>query len=139
MRADYNQTCDVITGPSSPIPGVVIFSCPCRFVAETKEIPLTDPLSDRVAYVTMDGGIPSGPDVIGGPVSYTSDFGFANLIAVPSGNVPVYQVLFVEVVVNIPGPFYARAHVRLRPDLAFLAQETLDYLLQEDTSLLVVT
>ncbi len=139
MRATYDTTCDVITGPSSPSPGVVIFSCPCRLVFEKKELILTDPLADRIAYITMDGGIPVGPNSIGGPAVYTVDYGYANIVSIPSGNLPVYQVLFTEVVLHIPSPLYYRAHVRVIPSLSLLAQETLDYLLQEDTSWLLVT
>lgn len=139
MRARFNTTCDIITGASSPIPGEVIFTCPCRFVPETKELPLTDPLSDRVAYVTMDGGIPVGPDVSGGPDMYISNYGYANVVSIPSGNIPVYQIMFTEVVLHIPGPLYYRAHVRVIPGLDFLGQETLEALTQEDGSLILVT
>lgn len=139
MHAPFNTTCDVVMGPGTATPGLVLFSCPCRVVPEVRQIPDTSPVNERVAYITMDGGAPVGPLVGGGPVTYSSDYNWSDRIAVPSGNVPEYEVLFTEEVIPPTIPLYWRAHVRLVTDLPFLAQETGDALLQESLSRIYVT
>jgi len=139
MRAISNTSCDVVAGPGSATPGAILFSGPCRLVEERHEFPLTVPLTDRVAYVTMDSGVPSGPGVTMVGETYTSDYSMSDRIAIPSGNVAVYEVLFTESMIPYGTPAYVRAHVRIVPDLAVLLQETLSPLLQEDSSLLLIT
>jgi len=138
MRAELNTTCDVITGPTTATPGVIVFSGMCRLVPETKEIPLTSPISERLAYVTMDAGAPVGPVATGGPEVFTVDYGKANLIAIPMGNVPAFQVLFTEVLTPFVRPIYYRAHIRYFPELQVLAQENSYALLQEGGGFLLI-
>lgn len=138
MRADLNTTCDVITGPTTAMPGVIVFSGMCRFVPEKKEIPLTSPISERLAYVTMDAGVPVGPAVSGGPEVFAVDYGKSNLIAIPMGNVPAFQVLFTEVLTPFVRPIYYRAHVRYFPELEVLAQEDYYALLQEGGGFILI-
>jgi hypothetical protein len=139
MRAQYDNTCDFVTGPGAPIPGVVSFFGPCRVVTEIEEVIATSPLSERLAYITTSSGVPVGPGVVGGPSSYTTDYLQADTVAIPSGNVPTYQVMFVETVTPFGRPSYQRAHVRLLPTLPVLGQEDFYPLVQEDLSLIVVT
>lgn len=139
MRAELNTTCDVVTGPSAAVPGVIVFSGPCRFVPETKEIPESQPLTERIAYVTFDTAVVLGPLVTGGPDLYNYDYSWSDIVAIPSGNIPIYQVLFVESVAPFGRPVYHRSHVRYSPGIPVLLQEDLFSLLQEDSSFILIT
>lgn len=139
MRAVFDTTCDFVAGPSTATPGVVRFTCPCRVVAEYLELPQSIPMSDRLAYITEDTDVPTSPSVSAVGEVYTTDYGMADRVAVPSGNIPIYEVLFVELVIpHLTNPYY-RSHVRQIPDLAVLLQEDLYPLLQEDGNLLLLT
>lgn len=138
MKAAYNTTADFIDGPSTASPGVVRFTAPVRVVLETQQLPQCQPLTMRVAYVTNETDQPRGPQVTVVGEVYTTDYGFADLIAVPSGGTAVFQVLFVELVVPDLLVSYYRAHVRYRPGLSALEQESLEFLLQETGSLLLL-
>jgi len=139
MRAIFNTTVAVYHGPGSDTPGVLITVVPCRFVEERRQTPITDPLVQRVGYVTMDEYVPNGPGVLGGPAVYVSAYGASDLLSIPAGNAKLYQVLFTELVVPLSGSPYARAHVRENPELGVLSQEDLYHVLQEDGHRLLVT
>jgi len=139
MRAVFNTNVTVYAGLGTPTPGLELVTVPCRYVPETRQTPLTDPLIERTGYVTMDEYSPTGPLVTGGPGAYSSNYGWSDLLSIPPGNALLYQVLFTEVLVPYFGGPYVRAHVRRNPDLAILSQEDLGHLLQEDGSLILVT
>jgi len=139
MRAVYNSTCDFVSGPSTASPGVIRFSGLCRFVEERIQIPLTTPLDERLAYVTVDAGVPYGPNVLSIGEVYTVDYTYSDRVAIPSGMVPAYEVLFVELVTPVPGNAYYRAHVRLIPELSILLQEDMESILQEDGAVILLT
>lgn len=113
MRAPYDTTCDLVYGPSGAVPGTVYSTRSCRLVFDSHELIQSLPFSERVAYITMDGPAANSyrfTDHGGG--DYDLDFSFADLVAVPSGGVPGYQVLFVEEVVYKSHPVYYRVHVQ---------------------------
>lgn len=139
MRAEFNTTADFITGPGTAIPGEVVFSGPCRFVRELKEVPSTAPLDERLAYITVDAGIPQGPGISGGPEIYGADYSQSDIVAIPTGNVAAYEVLFVEHVTPFYGTPYWRAHVRYIPNLLVLAKEDGGFLLQENGAYILVS
>lgn len=139
MRAAFNTTCDLINGPGGPDPGNVRVSGACRAVPETHQLPTSLPLSDRVAYITMIFATPLPPLVTPDGDDYVLNMGWADMIAIPSGNIPVYQVLFVELVDTYAFPDYYRAHVREIPGLVFLGQESGYLLVQQDGSRILVT
>lgn len=113
-RGPYNKTCDLIYGSSGLHPGMVYKTLPCRLVEESYEDIFNLPWSQRVAYVTMDD-VPNVASVSSAGYVFSSDFAFADLIAVPSGSPANYQVLFVEVVSYKSQPAYSRVHVRSYP------------------------
>jgi len=139
MRAVFNNSAVVYSGLATPTPGVELAVVPCRYVPETRQTPITEPLIQRTGYVTLDEYSPNGPLVTGGTGTYVSDYGWSDLLAIPPGNAKLYQVLFTEVLVPYFGGPYVRSHVRTNPDLGILSQEDLGHLLQEDGGLLLVT
>ena len=111
MRGPFNNTVDLVYGPSGLIPGAVYATGPCRFVREDIEIPLLPPLTGRVAYVTLDFALPNQPGISGSFPVYSTDYDAADRIAIPSGESPQWLVLFVELVSPIGGVPYWRAHL----------------------------
>lgn len=114
-RAPFNTTCDIVYGLHGAFPGVVRGSGPCRLVAERVQIIKVKPLHYRLDYVTLDVLFPGEPVVSNVGGLYTVDYDAADLIAVPSGSTPKYQVMFVETVTYLSHPVYYRAHVRSYP------------------------
>ena len=112
-RADFNTTCDLVYGASGLFPGVAYASGPCRVVPEAFEILSLVPLSDRVAYITLDFAIPNDALVANIGTVFTTSYDFADVIVVPSGGDTTYGVLFVETVTYLGQPIYYRAHVRI--------------------------
>jgi len=111
-RLPFDTTCDLIYGPSGSIPNTVYATCSCRVVRENYQLPDTLPLTLRRAYITLDAFLPTGPQVVQTGSSFASNYDFSDRIAVPSGSVPNWSVLFVETVNYLTEPQYYRAHVQ---------------------------
>lgn len=114
-RGPFDTTCDLVYGANGINPGVRYASGVCRFVPDEIEVPTLFPLSDRVAYVTMDFAIPNSPVSVGTSGIVTTNYDYADFIAIPHGSNDYFQVLFVETVAYRRGGPYIRAHVRPAP------------------------
>jgi hypothetical protein len=117
-RAPFDTSCDIYYGPGGLSPGAKYATANCRFVPDTIEGPLLYPLTDRVAYITMDSVVPNQPSVSGTDENVSYDYDASDIIAIPSGGTPVYQVLFVERLAYRTHTPYVRAHVRLFPPIS---------------------
>lgn len=111
-RLPYNTTCDLIYGASGAHPGVVYASGACRLVPNLVQLPQLIPLANRVAYVDLEFAVPNQGKVTGSSLDYTTDYAYADLVAIPSGFVANFQVLFVEKVSPFHGGLYYRAHLQ---------------------------
>jgi hypothetical protein len=140
-RLPYDTVCDLVYGSSGLDPGVVYATGPCRFVWEQVQLPLLFPLSGRIGYITLDFSVPTQAAVSVVGSVYHTDYSYADLIAIPSGSVPNYQVLFVETVSYRSNPTYYRAHVQIVVPVVLprLLQEDGSLLLQEDLSSLLLS
>lgn len=112
MRAPYDNTCDLYYGLSGLLPYTRYASGPCRFVKERFAVASFEPFSERVAYVTMDFAVPNVPRVTPAGLVLSTDYTYADLLAVPSGSMPAYQVILVEDVAYYGESVYVRVHVR---------------------------
>lgn len=115
MRAPFDTTCDLIYGPGGLSPGTVYATGVCRFVPLSPEDILLDPLDERQGYITMEFAIPNQPGVVNSNPLYAVNYDESDLIAIPTGSVPQYQVLFVERMTYRTHPVYYRVHVRFAP------------------------
>jgi hypothetical protein len=111
-RLPYNTSCDLIYGPSGLNPGVSYATGPCRLVGELVQVPSILPLSDRVSYLTLDFAIPNQAKITSSWPTVDADYSYADLVAVPSGIPPNYQILFVESVQPALSPSYLRCHLQ---------------------------
>lgn len=113
-RGPFDTTVDLIYGAKGLTPGLIYSTRSCRFVPLLFPISPLIPFSNRVAYVTMDGPIVNVAQFVYIPLLqiYRGDLGFADLLAIPHGHAPNYQVLFVEPITYRSHPPYFRVHVQ---------------------------
>jgi hypothetical protein len=111
-RKPFDTSCDLIYGPNGLVPNTVYATGSCRVVPLITETPFVPPLSQQTAYITLDFAIPNGPRVTGSDPVWTYDYSYADVIAVPAGNIVSYQVIEVQRVLYRSHAVYYRAYVR---------------------------
>lgn len=111
-RAPFNTTCDVYCGPESASPGALRGTFDCRLVLQTGIVLTGTGHPVRVSWVTMDAIQPRGSWDI---PSFDVTPGKADQIAIPSGTLPAWWVIFSEKVDWKGRPVYYRAHVAALP------------------------
>jgi hypothetical protein len=111
-RKPYDTSCDLIYGANGASPGGIYASGPCRVVPLRTETTQIQPFASQYAYITMDFAIPTGPNVVNADPVFTYDFSYSDLIAVPNGIPPNFQVLEVQKMAYKSHPVYYRAVVR---------------------------
>ena len=111
MKLPYDNTCDLIYGASGASPGAVYATGPCRLVYDPFFDPLLAPLDGRVAYATLEFAVPNEGKVTTAGQVYTTDYSFADVVAIPSGRPANFQVLFVEIVTPFASQSYYRVHL----------------------------
>jgi len=113
MRAPFDRAIDLYDGVGTATPyAVYAAAVPARLVPDVAFVDVFAPLSDSVAYVTMDAIQPVGAEVT--MVSdgvYTYDYTKANRLASVSGGGVDYIVLRVESRTWSDGTNYWRAHI----------------------------
>lgn len=111
-RAPFNTTCDIFAGPGSPVPFAFIGTCDCRLVVndDIDVIGTDQPIIH--GWVTMDAITPVGAFV---PPYLTLDPTRAYQIAIPSGTLPHWWILFVEEITYLLHPVYRRCQIVLLP------------------------
>lgn len=104
MRASFNTTVDLYTGPNAAIPNAYIRTADCRYVLASYMFDYGLPYSGNAElYVTLEGTPPTLPEIVasvGGIVSW--DFGKADvlyLFGVPT--IPL--IAFLNTYVSVPG------------------------------------
>lgn len=116
VRAPYNTTANLITGPGMVPPNSVFATVPARFVEETDTPILSGIDGKRSAYVTLDGPAPTAPPITTLGQTLSMDFDFGDRIEIPAGSGNLYTIIFVE---RMNPPFgaasYYRAHVCPHP------------------------
>lgn len=112
MRAPYNTTCDLIYGPSGLVPFTVYASGNCRLIPESIQAIQIAPLNLRYGYITLDFAMPNQASVSNVGDIFTTDYSFADLIAIPTGNSFNFRVLWVEIVTYLSHAPYFRAQVQ---------------------------
>lgn len=80
----------------------------------------------------MDSVVPNGPSVSSVGSLFTSDYGKSDLVAIPSGSDPAFQVLFVESVVYRSHLPYVRVHVALFSLTFLVADDGVTFLLGDN-------
>lgn len=117
MRAPFNTTCDIVSGPYSVLPGTVrVGGLPCRFILQNQISnvpPSHKPWQDVFAYVTMETDFPATfASVNLGGGRYDVKFAGMEALVIPSGGAITYYPVLVEEVLPASGLLYYRCHVR---------------------------
>lgn len=112
MRGSFNNTYDVYYGQTSTAgtPGTsYLVDQPCRVVAQTEIEQVEFPMSLSNSWVTYGGPQFNMPNSVRshGQV-YSVDYGSADVLAIPSGSMPVWTVLRAESLTPIEGFPYLR-------------------------------
>lgn len=110
-RAAFDTTVDFIYGPSGVIPGAVYETQNCRLVPLLFSPIGPSPLDQITAYVTLDGPPPNLASVVPLGEIFTSDYSFADRLAIPHGAAANYVVRWVELVAYRSHPPYYRVYV----------------------------
>lgn len=112
MRAAFNSTCDVMTGPAGVPPNTVVATnVPCRIVSDALIVRRSKVMSRETAHVTMDAHEPTGMMLGMGATDYSGDTDTHDLLAIPSGAAFDWHVVWVEVITPNVGSIYFRVYV----------------------------
>ena len=126
-RERYDTTVDFVAGGSSLVPGLRYLSQNCRLVPSQVPAIGPYPLAGRVGYVTLTFPPPTPAVVSSGDFRYLADYGFADLLCIPTGSPPNFQALYVERVAWRSHPPYFRVYVRNWPFVTSAGSLALGY------------
>lgn len=114
-RAPFNTTCDFVRGPTSvagPPFAVYRTGVPCRVVPQARIVQLDYPQSYSVRWITYPGDAAVTNAVVSlGVAGGSVDQGRCDLVAVPSGNVPLWSAARGETISPYAGIQYRRAQL----------------------------
>lgn len=108
MRGVFNTSCDLFQGADALLPFSLIGTFPCRLVTADAIFLVGQDSPTRFGYLTIQGTSPRGAWV---PPEVSTNIGIADLVAIPSGSSPQFQVLFTESVLWQAQPLYFRANL----------------------------
>jgi len=108
VRAEFNTTCEIFTGPSAVPPNTpVAFDVPCRLVPDPLFKDTAPPLSNALSYLTLEAFNPSGPSITDlGDGVYLYDYDKANRLIIASLPDVTWRVLRVELCTGSPTAYY---------------------------------
>ena len=112
MRKPFDTTCDVYKGPGTTTPGLFVGTFPCRYVREDGIFAIGNGHVPIPAYMTIEGYTPVGFWTV---PFLGVDASLADQIAIPSGNVPMFWVIYTDVIVWHVQPAYYRAYLAFLP------------------------
>jgi len=92
-RAPFDTTCDLYTGPGTASPGTFIGTFPCRLVVEDGIEPVGTGNRDIPYYLTIDAYQPRGAWTA---PFFGMDAALSDQVAVPSGTMPQWWVLYTD-------------------------------------------
>src|SRR6185369_5548047 len=104
MRKPFNTTCSIFAGPGTGTPGLLRGNFNCRFVVEDGIHSIGVGCPSIPAYLTLQGYEPRG----GWTFPYFGmDSTLCDRVAIPAGTIPVYWVLYTDVIIwGIQAPYF---------------------------------
>lgn len=113
MRAPFDRLIDLYWGPDTATPGAIFAAeVPARVIPDEAFVDTALPLSESLAYITLDVIEPDGPTTSNTELQkWMYDYGKANTVALVAGGAITHQVLRVELRTWETGSSYWRAHI----------------------------
>lgn len=111
MKAPFNDTCTVRTGPNSAPPNALLFITGCRLVLATKTVVNGTVYAGCNHYVTYQGAIVNAGNKVVGPTGFTVNTKTADRFAFASHPGIAFVVWFCETVTPFAGGTYRKAYL----------------------------
>lgn len=117
MRAPFDTTCDITSGPDwTPANTMYAVNVPCRLVLDDQIVQHFKYIDRQTHYMTLDQLLPTGRTIVHGPPNWTIDAGFGDRVSIPSGTAPAWGILWIETITPTTGTPYHRCHLVALPD-----------------------